>query len=222
MVISQLASAIYVDIVQGLKGFSGTPNISIEQIEDEIVEERLAILKEWNLKGILNPKNFTHAVNCVEIDCKSMSKCCNSESNFNTQSHFQIPQLLTDLKNDAISYIGSTDRMNPYIVYYDDSFLYHKYKKRNSHKPYVYIEPTPNSDGYFDGYIFNAPYVKQISIIGIFKDPRDLLEYACCDEEAVLNISSITSEIKKRILEKKLRYYKSYYVPVTPNTQQPK
>jgi hypothetical protein len=41
MQISKLASAIYNDIVAGLSGYTSTPAISLEQLEDEVVEERL-------------------------------------------------------------------------------------------------------------------------------------------------------------------------------------
>jgi len=38
----------------------------------------------------------------------------------------------------------------------------------------VYIDTTPNANGMYDGFIFNAPLLKSISIIAIFKDPRQL------------------------------------------------
>ena len=50
MVYSKLASSIYNDIVTGLVGITSNPKISIDQIEDEIVEERLTVIKEYSLK----------------------------------------------------------------------------------------------------------------------------------------------------------------------------
>jgi hypothetical protein len=47
-----------------------------------------------------------------------------------------------------------------------------KYRKRGQNKPYVWIDFAPNSEGMLDCFIFNAPMLKQISVIGIFKDPR--------------------------------------------------
>jgi hypothetical protein len=34
----------------------------------------------------------------------------------------------------------------------------------------------------YDCFIFNAPYLKEISVTGIFKDLRQLDAYSCCAE----------------------------------------
>jgi hypothetical protein len=54
-----------------------------------------------------------------------------------------------------------------------------KYRKRGKNRPWVYIDVTPNSEGLLDCYIFNAPLLKQISVVGIFKDPRQLEDFQC-------------------------------------------
>jgi len=36
----------------------------------------------------------------------------------------------------------------------------------------VYLDSAPNEHGMIDGYIFNAPLLKMISIVAVFKDPR--------------------------------------------------
>ena len=46
MLITQLASAIYNDVVSGLRGYSGTPTMSLKQLEDEPIEERQTVIKE--------------------------------------------------------------------------------------------------------------------------------------------------------------------------------
>jgi len=46
MLLTELASAIYNDVVGGLRGYAATPNMSLEQLEDEIIEERQAVIKE--------------------------------------------------------------------------------------------------------------------------------------------------------------------------------
>ena len=81
-----------------------------------------------------------------------------------------------DYGNDSIAYIGSTDRQNPfrYSTSSVNWSIYNKYRKRGKDKPYVIIDPTPNENGMFDCFIFNAPLIKQISIVAIFKDPRQL------------------------------------------------
>ena len=44
--VKKLASSIYNDVMTGLIGITSTPNMSIEQLEDEIIDERLTIIKE--------------------------------------------------------------------------------------------------------------------------------------------------------------------------------
>ncbi len=220
MTIGQIASAIYNDVVSGLRGFSSTPTLSLQQLEDEVIEERLVVIKEWFFKGILSLKDMMLAINCIEVDCKSLAKCCFIDLGQKVL-HFEIPQLVNDLGANAVEFVGSIDREQQYVIYTDTSYQYHKYKKRNSDKPYVYIETTPNENGMYDGYIFNNPFVKYISVIGIFKDPRQLINYDCCNSSNYLDISSISNEVKKRLTEKKIRYYRSFLAPVHPNNQIP-
>ena len=88
--------------------------------------------------------------------------------------------------------------------------MYHQYRKRGRNKPYVYIDVTPNENNMYDCFIFNAPLIKQVSVVAIFKDPRQLE-----------NFTFINTEIKKRLTEKKLRYYRQMAAPITPNDQTP-
>ena len=94
--------------------------------------------------------------------------------------------------------------------------------RRGANLPYVYIEPTPNVNNMYDAFIFNAPLLKVVSVVAIFKDPRQLEQYSCCNTEDLDNFSFIDTEIKKRLTEKKLRYYRQFYVPTQPNNQEPK
>jgi hypothetical protein len=78
MTIKQLSSAIFNDIVGGLAGYSETINISLEQLEDEVVETRLYLIKQYSLKNMLPVKDLMHSINCIELDCESLDKCpCN-------------------------------------------------------------------------------------------------------------------------------------------------
>lgn len=52
MTIERLASDIYNNVVSGLGGINVNDKFSIEQIEDDIINERLTIIKENALKGI--------------------------------------------------------------------------------------------------------------------------------------------------------------------------
>ena len=117
MYIQKLASAIKNDLVSGLRGLHNTMSLSEEQLEDEIIEERLQIIKEYSLKGILPIKDLLLAVNCVPVDCKDLDRCPCKEFG-DPIAHFEIPQIVNDFGNEAISYLGSTGNyLLPYIIH---------------------------------------------------------------------------------------------------------
>lgn len=76
MTIEQIASAVYNNTVTGLAGITSNPKISVEQLQDEVVAERNQIMREFLLKGILTLDELFLAINCIEVDCDYMSKCC--------------------------------------------------------------------------------------------------------------------------------------------------
>ena len=73
--IEKLASAIRNDVVSGLRGYHNNLSMSMEQLGQDIVDERLLILKEYQLKGILPTKDLYISINCIPVDCKSINKC---------------------------------------------------------------------------------------------------------------------------------------------------
>ena len=206
--ITKLASAIRNDIVGGLSGYHSNLSISIEQLEDEIVNTRLAILKEYSLKGILPVKDLYISINCIDVDCKDLERCqCNDCFSSTPTAHFEIPQIVNDYGNLAIDYIGSVDRQLPFVCYTSlSNYRNHKYRKRGKDKPYVWIDTTPNENGMCDCFIFNAPLLKQVSVSAIFKDIRQLEGFNCC--EFGDNKTFIDSEIQKRLVAQKINLYK--------------
>lgn len=180
MQVSKIASAVYNDVMAGLAGYSATPTMSLEQLEDEVVEERLLIIKEYALKNLVPIKDLTMQINCIPVDCKSMDKCCGNEKYSKAIAHFEIPQTLNEYGIDSLQYVGSVDKQVPFTIYTSLMYQYHKNRIRVSRRPYVYIDTTPNERNMYDGWIFNAPMLEVISVIGIFKDPRQVEDYACC------------------------------------------
>ena len=75
-----------------------------------------------------------------------------------------------------------------------------------------------------DCFLFNAPFVNQISIVAVFKDPRQLNRYSCCNTDELngpdVNNSFIDQLIKDKLTKEKLYYYRSAAAPVLPNNQQ--
>lgn len=222
--IQKLASAIHNDVVSGLRGYHTNLSLSMEQLEDDIIDMRLQILKEYSLKGILPAKDLYISINCIPVDCKDLERCrCkNVDECFSTPTaHFEIPQIVNDYGALSIDYIGSSDRQLPFIYYTSlANYRNHKYRKRGKNKPYVWIDTSPNENGMYDCFVFNAPMLAQVSVSAIFKDIRQLERYNCCTELQDDNKSFINNEIKKRLTEQKIRYYRQLAAPLKPNNQE--
>lgn len=218
--LDKLASAIRNDIYSGLQGYHTNLSLNVEQLKDDIVDERLQIIKEFALKGTLPYKDLLVTLNCVPVDCKNIEKCrCTSDYGTPT-AHFEIPQIVNDFDDLLIDYIGTIDKETEFVLYTSlNNKRLHKYKRRNNvKKPFVWIDVTPNENGMYDGFIFNAPLIKVLSIVAVFKDIRQLEKYECCMLNGE-NISFLDNEIKKRLTQKKLMYYRQYSAPIRPNDQ---
>lgn len=221
MNVSKLASAVYNNVVSGLSGYNATLNISIEQLEDAVVAERLQVIQEYSKRNLIPVKDLTYAINCIKLDCKSLDKCCSGDYS-QSEQHFQIPQIINDFGDEGIVYIGTVDKQIPFKVYTNKNFRFHKFRMRRSKSPYVYIDTTPNADNLYDGWVFNAPMLEIISVEAIFKDPRQVAEWGCCDLADSENFSAINNEVERRLTQKYLSYYKQYWQPPMPNNQVPK
>ncbi|MBQ0113244.1 MAG: hypothetical protein KBT03_08965 [Bacteroidales bacterium] len=223
MTIEAIASAIYNNVVTGLAGINSNPKISIEQLKDEVVAERNQIIREFLANGFVSLEELFLAINCIEVSCDYMSKCCELPIGAKAL-HFEIPPIVNIKGANTVKFVGSIDREIKFNVYTDEAYRYHKYKKRGADSPYVYIDTAINSNGNMDGYIFNLPFTKYISIIALFQDPRRLAEWDCCanDGDTLTECGVLSDEIMKRITEKYIRWYRQLATPVLPNTQQPK
>lgn len=211
MVLEKLASAIQADVLAGLSGMRNNISMDMEQLIDDIIDERVKLLEEYKLQG-LKPEGLETTINCIDIDCKDFEKCsCYMGT---PTAHFEIPQYI------SLSYIGSIDKFNPFTIYETDYWLkLNTYRKRKNSKPYVFIDGTPNSNGMIDVFIFNAPLLKNISVKGIFKDLRQLEKYKCCNDISDEVITPLNSKLKDIVTKKKLMYYRQYIKAPISNTQ---
>ena len=80
--IDKLVSAIRNDVVSGLRGYHTNLSISLEQLEQDVIDERLQVIKEYTLKGILPARDLYLSINCIPVDCKNIEKCRCKESEF--------------------------------------------------------------------------------------------------------------------------------------------
>lgn len=220
---NRLASAIYNDVYSGLKGYHQNLSLNTDQLEDEIVTTRLSIIKEFILKGTLPKRDLLLSLNCIPVDCKALEKCApcrnNTDMDLTMVKHFEIPQLITDFDGIGIEFIGTIDHLTSFQVYTSLTVASkHKYRKRIANKPYVYVDTTPNENNMYDCYIFNAPFIKSVSVVGIFKDLRQVEEMGCCQDLSE-NFSWLDMEIQKKLTEQKIRYYRQLSPPLLPNDQ---
>lgn len=219
-VFDKLASMIRNNVISGLQGMHTNSSLSLEQIEDAIIMMRQQVIKEYSLKGILPVKDLLLSINCIPVDCLDLERCRCREGDKTPTAHFEIPQLLNDYGEDAIQYIGSTDKMHPFNWYTSPRiFKYSKYRKRGKLKPKVWIDTTPNENGMYDCWLFDAPLVQQVSIIAIFKDPRQLKQYSCCTEFGDDNFSFINEEVETRLTKEYIYYFRQLAMPNLPNDQ---
>lgn len=222
MIYNKLASATFNDIISGLRGYASNISLSLEQLEDDLILKRLAVIKEYFLKGLIFKRDLMLSLNCIDVDCEKLDRCrCREMTECDELvAHFEIPQLIGDFGEEGIDYIGSTDRRVPFIVYTSPiTWRYHRFRRRGKNRPYVYIDTTPNKDNMYDCFLFNAPLVKQVSVVGIFKDPRQLERYNCCPTEEIDNFSFLNDEIRKRVTQEKIYYYRQLQPAPTINDQ---
>lgn len=203
---TKLASSIYNDVMSGLRGYTSNISMSLDQLEDEIVDERLAIIKEYSLKGILPNKDLYFTINCIETDCKSLDNCVNACFSTTPIVHFAIPQIVNDYGEKSIEYLGSTDHLNQFLVVNSHSALRSQnYRKRGKNKPTVFINTSPNEDNLYDCFVFNAPMLSNVTIVAIFKDLRQVKEMFNCEDVDIDNMNFIDNEVRRRLIEKKVR-----------------
>lgn len=227
MYIEKIASQIRNDVVSGLRGYHSNLSMNMDQLQDEVVACRLQIIKQYFQKGDFPIKDLLIAINCVDVDCKSLERCkCGKISEDDTiTAHFEIPQIVSDYGKQAIEYIGSTDRLNKFTIITSLNELNaRKYRKRGQKKPYVWIDYAPNENGMLDCFLFNGPFIQQVSVVAVFKDPRQLNKYSCCNMEDLVgpdvNISFIDQLVKDKLTKEKLYYYRQVASRQLPNDQQ--
>lgn len=67
----------------------------MEQLEDEVVSERLYMIKELFLKGTLPKNDMLVSLNCIPVDCKDLERCnaCLGSKGIKgtPTAHFEIP-----------------------------------------------------------------------------------------------------------------------------------
>ena len=73
--INKIASAIKNDLYSGLQGLQNNLSLSTEQLEDDIIDERLQVIKEYQLKGLRWLDNlYEQGINGILADEMGLGK----------------------------------------------------------------------------------------------------------------------------------------------------
>jgi len=219
MALESITSAIYNNVVSGASGVNVNNRFTLEQIEDDAIRTRLAIIKEYSMKNLIPVKDLILPINCLAVDCESLDRCCTTKAEEEKVKHTEIPQLINDFGSAAIDFLGSTDRRVRFKVYTDSSWRHHKFNRRGADQPYAWVDTAPNANNMYDVFLFNLPLITSLSVVGIFKDPRQVAEFGCCNGIDVYNDSFLDKEIIKRVTEEYIRYYRQMATAHTPNDQ---
>jgi hypothetical protein len=56
------------------------------------VDERLSVIKQALVKGIIPRKDLLNEINCITVDCTNLERCCVTDSSCKEPiAHFEIP-----------------------------------------------------------------------------------------------------------------------------------
>lgn len=217
--LNRLASACMNNIISGLSGTTSTINVPIKQLEQTILETRLAIIHKYALQNLLETSDLYTDINCLNTDCKSLDNCCDGIDE-DSYIHTEIPQLAMVAGEDrVVKFIGSPDKSIKFDVYFDQSFKYRKYKKYKNNRPYVYINLSPNKHNMLDVYIFDAPMLERLSITAIFKSFDQIEQFDCCSEMGddnyaeKDNFSDLDLEVIEQVTSSYIKYYRQLINP---------
>ena len=217
MTLEKLSSSIYNNVFSGLRGLGINMPLTLEQIEDAIINERMKTIKDYASRNLIPVKDLTYSIKCIPVDCESLERCPCTPSETEKLKHIELPQVITEFADSGIDFIGSTDGLIEYTTYTTRAFKTHKHKRRGSNDPYVWVDTTPNKNNMIDAFIFNAsPSLTTLLARVIPKDPRQLAYYSCCGDEEINNITFIDADIETKLSEKYLRYYRQGALPITP------
>jgi hypothetical protein len=109
--LNQIASIIQ----NGINGGFGVINerIHLEQIKDEVIFTSRRLFDEYQRQGDFTPEElnqFYQRVNCISLECKPLTECCNDIQSETKVLYASIP-LVSHLR-----YVGSIEYYKPFSI----------------------------------------------------------------------------------------------------------
>lgn len=221
MTLNEIASSIRNNIGNGLKEVSNYA-YPLDQIRDEIGNVRNQIILEDSKTTILNPEFFAQRIDNIPIDLVRFPVGGYSNSP-NLIPHIKIPRIIMTKNNSGIIFMGAPDQSLFLKIYYDFMHHNHIYSRVIGRRPYAYVDPAHDTDGFMDAYLFNlGPNgLRFLSIRAVFDDPVKILDadgLFGVDEEFPAP-TAVQEMIIDKITQKYIQYYKNLNHPYQPNTQ---
>jgi hypothetical protein len=220
---NQIASIIDSDIRTGLKGTSNY-SFSLRMLEREVIVERNSELKEEYMQPGFRQEGYVQSINCIPTSKKGLSRCPGGLPGLEEAGviYASIPALEAHLLDSSVMYVGPPVRTGfGWKVYFNEAFRTHKFNPAVCHLPYVYIDPSMNSENGMDAFVFNySGNLTTLSLTGILTNPEDAEEYSC--HGPLLHFPApepVVKRIIKKVADKYIYHYRKLHAPTQANTQ---
>ena len=164
----------YADLIIGnvYAGYKGVGNIALskEAVMTEVNLTSRRIIAELLSAQRLEKEEFMQEIHTLELEQKEGSPEFFMTPNRNEKVyHAHIPSLLWMPGLDPVSYIGTKNRFEKYIVATGNRYMFQKYSKYHSKLPIVLIQGN-------DLFILNNKKgVKQLLVRAMFENPLELI-----------------------------------------------
>lgn len=225
MTLKQIASLIRNNLLNGLKGVNNE-QFSIEQLMHEVMLETNSTITKHIADRTLLAENVSQRIDGIELHCEDTSDNCTIDSQVSA-AHIKIPKLAQFMNiEDALSYVGPIDNSVNFKVYFNTDYIYHKHRLVTAKRPYVWINTSDDTDGYYSMYFFNlGKYnnIKFISVVARFENPVKLLDTVYADSFSSTEFYApeiILNEVINIITQRWFKYYRELGTPARPNTQE--
>lgn len=215
---SEMASTIRNRVSDGLSGAIADQSFNVQQLMAEIDLVRADLIDKRENTVKLDPKYLVQKIGNIPIVCRNMSEDCLIQEPCSDVPSIKIPRIIPTFGDDAVEYLGTMNMQEDFLVYYHpDDIQHHKVKKRTKHRPYAWVDLSPNKDNTITIWLLNWGKfnpLKFMRIRAIFEHPTrvDMLDPNIHDQEYPAPLH-LQSSIIDTLTEKYVRYFRQLNVP---------
>lgn len=138
----------------------------------------LLVKRDLDKQRTINP-DLVQDLGCVELELVDPAECCEIDTEcFILRTKDPIPKLLELQDRNTLEYVGTITKDKSFQIIPVARKRWMKYNKYTSKMPAAY---------YLNGYVYitNNTLLEEISIRGIFSDPRDVSRYNKCEGDSL-------------------------------------